>query len=428
VRLLLVSYEFPPRGGPGVQRPLKLAKYLGRAGWDVTVLTVADPPTAIVDEGLIEELPPSVRVVRAWSLEPTRLVQALRRLRGDRKGTGGRVQGFSGAPSGVIALVQSVFVPDEKRGWKARAVRTGLAAARDGGFDVVLSSGPPHTSHLVGGSIAARLGVPHVMELRDPWFGRHSRRYLTPLQRWMDKRAEARVARRAAAIVTVTRAMGEMYRERYPHTRTEIILNGFDPEDLPEPFSADPDKLVFTHAGIFNGPRRPDTFLAGLALAEREDEAVSRDVRVVVAGAGAEFVEAARTAGVRSEVEALGYVSHERSLQTVAGADVAVLILSAGEESRVSLSGKVFEYIGLRKPILAVVGAGEAADLVQSLDGGTVAPFDDPRAIASAIIDIYQRWERGELTGPSEEQARRFSRVRQAEEYGALLESVRDER
>jgi hypothetical protein len=123
-------------------------------------------------------------------------------------------------------------------------------------------------------------------------------------------------------------------------------------------------------------------------------------------------------------VTALGYVSHDRSLRTLARADAAVLILSSGEESRVSLSGKVFEYVGMHKPVLAVVGEGAAHDFVSGLTGGRVAAYDDPSAVADAMLDIYAAWRAGRLAGPGEDEAARFSRVEQARAYMTLLKGV----
>lgn len=423
--VLLVTYEFPPKGGPGVQRPLKLAKYLPDLGWGVTVLTVDDPPAAIMDPALLDEVPPSVRILRAWSLEPTRMIQALQRLKaGSRHPAAGRPAssgGYSGASPWAVRLVQSLFVPDEKRYWKPWAVRAGLRVASGAPFDVVLSSGPPHTAHLVGARIAGRLGIPHVVDFRDPWVGSFSKSYMTPLHRAADRVLERRVITGASALVTVTEQIADTYRERFPRTRVIVIQNGFDPLDVRAVSARPHEGLVLAYTGTFSGPRQPESFLAGLARAEVLVPEIARDVRVVAAGPGPEFIADARRLGVTAQVEALGYVEHRRSLQVLADADVAVLILSAGEESEASLSGKVFEYIGMRKPVLAVVGNGPAGDLVRGLSGGRVADFADPDSVASAIVEIHHDWKSGVLVGPDEAEAAHFSRADQARVYSGIL-------
>ncbi|MBE0417153.1 MAG: hypothetical protein IBX63_05270, partial [Coriobacteriia bacterium] len=186
-RVLLVAYGFPPRAASGVRRAQKLAKYLPGQGWEVTVLTVQDPPAAALDASALAELPEQVRVVRAWSLEPTRLVQAIRRgVRGGAKrtsaGEGSSPRTESEAPSRPVAVasasysgrspafvgaVRFFFLPDEKRGWLRYAVRAALSDTREAPVDAVVSTGPPFTGYLVGDRVAAALDVPHVLDFRD---------------------------------------------------------------------------------------------------------------------------------------------------------------------------------------------------------------------------------------------------------------------
>lgn len=424
-RLLLVTYEFPPRGGPGVQRPVKLLKYLARLGWDASVVTVADPVTAVVDESLLADVPDSARVVRAWSLEPTRAVRALRSRRAPAVGG----TGASGMPSGFVKLVQSAFVPDEKRYWTPWAVRAALVEAGRERPDVVVSTGPPHTAHLVASKVARRLGLPHVVDLRDPWVGYFNRRALTPVHAWLNGRMERRVMQRASAIVVVTGSMAEKYRARYPRLaeRVHVVMNGFDPEDL-QPLSAVRARgCRFVHTGVFSPPRSPRTFLEGLRLAEDSEPRLAEAVEVRFAGAGAEVESLAEELGVRSTVRGLGYLSHAGSLAQVAEAAVALILLSPGAESEVSLTGKVFEYLGLRKPILAVVGAGEVARLLNDMPWAVVADPREPRAVADAILRMAHACIGDVLERPRLEDAERFSRERQTERYAGILHSAVDE-
>lgn len=433
LRILLVTYEFPPRGGPGVQRPLKLAKYWARAGAHVDVLTVKDPVTAIFDESLLEELPESVRIHRAWSLEPNRVVRFGKRVLGKPAGAASSAKSptrLTSAPGGLIAAVQSLFVPDEKRFWKPWAVRLGRHL--DGsGVDVVVSTGPPHTAHLVASQLALEWGIPHVVDLRDPWVARLDKRYATGWHKRADARLEARVIDQAAAVVCVTEGMSREIAARYPRLGTgATMFNGYDPEDLEGvvPAARGDNKLRFIHTGTFSGKRRPDEFFRGLALAEAADARIADDVEVVFVGAGSDVEEAARSLGVRAAVHALGYLDHSGALSELAAADVALVLLSEGRESEISLTGKIFEYLGLRKPILGVVGAGEVESLLEVEQGCWLARPGEPAGIARVIADIHGRWRDGDLPQPSRELTDRFSRSAQADEYLALLDEVIRER
>jgi len=431
-RILLVTYEFPPRGGPGVQRPVKFAKYWSREGATVDVLTVKDPVSAIVDESLLDELPDSVRIHRAWSLEPNRIARFGKRLLGRSAGGATAVRSptrLTSAPRGLITAIQSLFVPDEKRFWVPWAVRRGRDLGRSG-IDVVVSTGPPHTAHLVASRLARKWGVPHVVDLRDPWIGYLDKRYATSLHRRADLRLEARVIDRAAAVVSVTESMSREISARYPRLgRVVTVLNGYDTEDLQDvvPAERSDSKVRFIHAGTFSGNRRPDEFLRGLARAEAAEECIAQDAEVVFVGAGSEIEDTARSLGVRARVRALGYLDHGQALSELAAADVALVLLSEGRESEISLTGKLFEYLGLRKPILGVVGAGEVESLLESEQGCWLARPSDSDAVAQAIVEIHRRWRDGGLLGPSRELTQRFSRAAQADEYLALLDEIVEE-
>jgi len=425
VRLLLVTYEFPPRGGPGVQRPVKLVKYLEPLGWDVTVLTVKNPVTAIVDATLLNELPESTQVLRAWSLEPMRLVSLFRRLRPTRaRGANTRGSASGGASPALIKRIQSWFVPDEKRFWKPWAVRAALRAARVTPFDAVLSTGPPHTAHLIGSTVAERLSLPHVVDFRDPWIGYFNYRAATEFHSLLNERAERTVLEHAAVATVVTPSMLEILESRYPKRqfRTALITNGFDPADLPETREPDPEHCRFVHTGVFTPPRSPEPFLHGLARAEESNPSLAQRLRVDFVGAGIEVEEMARSYGILSAVRGLGYMDHAASIKRLARADVALVLLSPGRESEVSLTGKVFEYMGMRLPILAAVGTGAVANFLADKDYAVVADSDHPDEIAGAINEYVRQWSAGELTGPGPEDVRPFSREFQAAQFAALLD------
>lgn len=425
-RVLLVTYEFPPKGGPGVQRPLKLTKYLTALGWEVTVLTVADPPGGLRDPGLLEELPGSVRVVRAWSLEPTRLLQLVKRLRGaSESAASGQAGAYSGAPPGFIRLVQAFFSPDEKRLWEWWAVPAALRDAAVAPVDVILSSGPPHTAHVIARELSKRMAVPYVMDLRDQWVGNYFFRPLTPVNAWLTRRAEARCARDATAVVTTAPTVTAEIASRYPGIEAVTIYNGYDPEDLPTSGTeVGDDRIVLTHAGTFSGRRTPRWFFEGLALAEKKRPQLASQLVVRFAGLGPEVQEMAAEIGVRSKVDGLGYLPHSESVSVLAESTATLLILSAGPESRVTIPGKVFEYLATRRPMLALVGNGDVATLLSSVEGVRVVEPEDPQAIAEAILELADKWDQDRLAGPTEEQAAPFARPVQVARYAELLEQA----
>lgn len=430
--VLLITYEFPPKGGPGVQRPLKTAKYLSRMGWDVTVLTVKDPLGGMMDDTLLAELPPEVRVERAWSLEPTRLVAALRRLKGARRADGGAgvasgTRGYTSLPHGAIRFVQAFFVPDEKVGWTPWAVAAARRVHAEAPVDVILASGPPFSAYGVAWRVSRRLGVPWVADVRDPIVGGYFFRPPTPVHDWAMRRYEQKVVHRAHAIVTVTDGIGSGIAQRSPAGRMPLVTipNGFDPDDF-EDLAREPHAgFVLAYVGTFQGTIQPRTLLAAVKSLESRGSSVVRDLRIRFVGVqDPESSEAVRSYGLEGFVERTGYVDHAEAIREMAAADVLLLVLGPEAESSAILTGKLPEYLAAGRPVLALVPEGVAADVVQRTGAGEVVHPEDVEAAAQALERLHSKWLSGGLPEPNPEVVSEFDRSRQVARVSEMLEQV----
>lgn len=431
--VLLITYEFPPKGGPGVQRPLKTAKYLSRLGWDVTVLTLKDPLGGMMDGSLLDELPSAVEVERAWSLEPTRLVAVLRRLRGggggaaQAAGTGSR--GYTSMPRGVIRFIQAFFIPDEKVGWTPWAVRAAHRVHTRKPVDIVLASGPPFSAYGVAWRAARRLGVPWVADMRDPIVGGYFFRPPTPLHDRLMRRYERKVARSAARVVTATEGIMRDIVSRNPGLtdRAVTITNGFDPDDFTRADTAAHDGFVLTYTGTFQASIRPDTLFAAIASLRSADSVVVRDLRVRLVGpADPDTGSAIEEHDIGDLVDRRGYVSHPEAVEELVAADVLLLVLGPEPESAHILTGKLAEYLGAGRPLLALVPDGVAADVVRRSGAGEVVHPEDVAGVAAALERLHEQWLVGALPAPAPEVVAEFDRSRLVARYSALLQRVLD--
>lgn len=431
-RALLVTYEFPPMGGVGVQRVTKLAKYLPAAGWNVSVLTVEDPPSAMRDERLLDELPESVKIHRAWSLEPTRVLQAVRRMREGTLTQAASVRGYSGLPPWVIRSVQAAFIPDEKRLWRGRARRAGLDAVSHDGIEAIVSSGPPYTAHLIALDLARRTGHPWVADFRDPWVGNYFFKPPTPFHESRQRHWERRVVLAASAVAVVSEPMAQDLRGRYPELPENhfvLIPNGFDPADMPlfaAPASSGP--MTIAYLGSFQGAVSPFVFFEGLRQAIDSGEIPRGAVRVRVIGPVSDEVTAtAEACGLAKSVEQTGFLPHKDALARTATADVLLLVLPPGPAGRPIVTGKLPEYLGLGRTVLALAPDGAAADIVRRASAGPIVDPSDPAAVAAAITRLYRaRAQGGPLPVPAPDIVAEFDRRRQAELFARLLDRVSD--
>ncbi len=410
-KVLYITYEFPPRGGPGVQRTVKFAKYLPACGWQPVILTIDDPPTGIIDAGLLDELPSDIVINRTYSLEPTRVVRRLRKLLGrgggPNHGEAPQAISYTGLPPWVINVAKFFFIPDEKIGWRPWAVRAGLKLIKEEGIDVILSSGPPNTAHLIGAALAKKTGKPWVADFRDPWIGNYYTKPSSPLHGRVHASLERKVVSRASAVISVTPSLTEELAQRYPGRRLKFrtITNGFDGADFsratPAPLSR---KFWLTYTGSFRGEITPASLLKAVRALVAERSIDKRDFGIRFVGAAeASIVEEIRRAGLDDIVEVMGYVTHGESIEYLRQTTVAFLVLGGSEASKKILTGKIFEYLGSGKPILALVPPdGEAARVVNETKAGVVVAPDDISGIKEAVLKLYRDFKEHKLAGGAE--------------------------
>lgn len=428
MNLLLITYEFPPKGGPGIQRPLQTARVLSELGWDVTVLTVADPPTTMLDERSLAAVPPAVRVARAWSLEPTRVLQWLKRRRGTEHTPANSSAGYSGAPRSFIRLVQALFVPDEKVGWTSYAVREAVRLHAERPFDVILASGPPFTAMRVAWKVSRRLGVPWVADIRDPIVDNYFFEPPTPLHAAYNRSFERRVAQRAALSVVATYDIAEAIASRNVEATDRIvtITNGFDPHDFPGTRAARDDRYFnISYVGSFQGDIQPDTFLDAVKRALDLDPALDHELRVTIVGpANAELRHTINGRGLGEVVKTTGFVSHEAAVREMEAADALLLVLADLPHLRATLTGKLPEYLGARRPVLALVPPGVAREVLQRTHAAEIISPRDPDAAADAIVRLHRQWKAGTLPVPDPVVVEEFDRTKLVARLSVLLEMV----
>ena len=257
MRVLIVSFYFPPAGGGGVQRVLKLCRHLPELGVDVDVLAPDDPKWSAVDPGLAADVPPATTVHRARYRGPSHAQTPAARLAAAH---GVRALGVRAA-----LLGRSALLPDPEIAWFADAVRAGTRVVREREIDVVLSTSPPNSVHVIAAAIARRTGVPHVADFRDSWLANPHRRYERRSVR--AKRAvEARIARaslrRIAAVSAVTPSIAEEAAALAPPgTRVRVVANGCDFDEFDGLEYTRGERMRIVHAGSFFGQRTPRPFL-----------------------------------------------------------------------------------------------------------------------------------------------------------------------
>jgi len=322
------------------------------------------------------------------------------------------------------------FVPDARVGWLATGVGPGVRAAREHGAQLVYSSSPPYTCALLGRRIARRAGVPWVPEFRDPWSGFLSAPRRPEPARTIEHRLERGVVRDADRVVIAWRGIATDFEAKYPGVagdKFRLVPNGYDPEDVEGVPPTENPRFTVVYTGSMYGVRNPDSFLRAAARLRQEGRLDPARVCLRFIGRfGDEVREMFRRPEVADMVEEVSYVPHARSVAEARGAHVLLLVVDDYPGAEGIVPGKVFEYIGAQRPLMALAPEGAVADLVRKTGAGDVLGQHDVDGIAAVLGRLYDEWAANGDTAfrGSEEQVVRLSRRERARELAGVFDEV----
>ena len=406
-RALLISYYFPPSGGPGVQRVLKFVKYLPEFGWQPTVLTLKPEHAAYpdLDPTLAGEIPVSVRVVRTRSWDPYAVYARFQgKAKDETVGVGFVKEGA--AESGRQRLARwvraNVFLPDARVGWVPFARRAAKKLMQEDAFDAMLTSGPPHSTHLVGRSLKRRFGLPWIVDMRDPWTDISYYQDLphTAPARRFDAALERSVLAQADAVISVSDGVGRGLHTKAMIHHYETIPNGYDPADIPDgaALPRSKDRFVLAHVGTLSGQQHAPGLVQALArLADADPDWRTRlEVRFVGHVDGA-VLAAFRDAGLGEAVAVLPYVPHADAIAHMRTADLLMVAVQRVEHNEGVTPAKMFEYLSLGIPVLGLAPPdGDLGRILRETAGGSTFDHEDADGITAFIAQQAARVARGE--------------------------------
>jgi glycosyltransferase involved in cell wall biosynthesis len=434
IDLLIISYYFPPSGGPGVQRVLKFSRYLPQFGYRPHILTVPESASFPVrDPSLAREIPPEARVYRS----PIREFYGLYRKAVGR-GPDGPVNltTTARAGSGVVErLLQAAraacFIPDGRVGWLAGGTALGLRICRQEKIQLIFASGPPFTGHWIAQRLARATGLPLVLDFRDPWTRAPFYPRRPRLSRSLDERLEQRCLRQASAVVSVNRAIRGDFLQRYPDLQPShfhIIPNGFDPADFEGRAPHPAPGWTLVHTGTMPNGRFPSGLAPALTQLLAEEPALADEIRIRLLGQPAAEAEERFTRPPLDRVVRIeGYQPHEQSVQALLDAQLLLLFIEDGPGARGMLTGKLFEYLASGTPILALAPEGEAAEIIRATGTGLVVRGDDVAAIKSALMTAWKAHRQGGRAygEPDAAAIGAYARPEQARRLAELFDSLR---
>lgn len=440
-RALFICYLFPPVGGAGVQRPVKFVKYLQQFGWDVTVLTVENPSVPVFDESLFEDIPEQTVIQKARTLEPgyqykARLARPEGVARSDvsRKRRGSLQRGIKGVLRGIAG---AVLQPDPQILWFPAAGKKALELLRATPHDIIFATAPPYSSLLLGSWLKRKTGLPLILDYRDEWdlssaYRENSKRDAASL--FVQRRMQRSILRSADGLVATTRASTEALVERTREYGAELpgicIYNGFDDADMACVRSAGVttlrrgSRLRIVYTGTLWNLTSVEPLVRAIKMLSEQDPGLAAKLELVFVGRKIShqlsLLEQLSDTGCRLELR--DYCNHRESLFLMESADVLCLLLSGVEGAERVVPAKLFEYLAMRREILAIIPKGETADIVTRYFSDSRFDVDDIAGVAGWIKGRIERKSLGEYPRSVDAgDISEFSRIYQAQQLSEYM-------
>ena len=396
-RVLIITYYWPPSGGSGVQRWLKFAKYLPEFGWEPVIFTPENPDFDLSDETLLKEISPQLEVLKFPIWEPYNLFRKLgnEKSKDTAKVLEKKKKGWVDKLG--IWLRANAIIPDPRVYWVKPSVTFLSDLVKSGQFQAVITTGPPHSLHLIGLKLHQKTKIPWLADFRDPWSKWEFLDTLPMLKsvRKRHEKLEKKVLSTANAITTISPSFQKDF-EHLINRKTDLLTNGFDEKDLPEDWAKRKpieDGIEIVYTGVIDSIRNPIPFLMALKEAFETSEKkvymrfvgkVSEEVGKLVSG----------DVWLAKHIRMEGYVSHEKVFDFYAKSHLLLLILTDTKNAQGNIPGKLFEYMATGRPVLALGDPnGDAAKILYSAEAGKVFSHMDTKGIQNYLENFTPQKE-----------------------------------
>lgn len=414
-KVLVLAYYYPPMGLSGVQRTLKFTKYMSKFNWQPTVITAGDVAYFAHDLGLLKEAENAgVEIIRTEAFDLNSML--------------GKKYGTVNMPKEALRKLYSnfsktFFIPDNKKSWAKKAYQTARTLLQKEKFDIIFVTIPPFSSFMYAAELKKEFNIPLFVDYRDLWFGNHFAFYPTPYHKRKHKKLEYEALRASNKVIVVNRKIKEKILTTYPFLSFDevvIIPHGFDPAD----FEAEPEKEIYpsgkmriTYSGIFYETITPEFFLKAFKELSVERPDIAANIELEFIGLLREENKKLITElGLNEFVHDRGYIEHKDVIKRIKASDVLWMMIGRSDNADTVSTGKLFEYFGAGKPVLASVPEGAAQNALKEYGASFITEPDDIKEIKNKLIEIHTLFVNKKLPAPNEEFVQKHNRINLTEQ------------
>ena len=430
-RVLIITYYWPPSGGSGVQRWLKMSKYLPENGWQPVIYTAEDAEYPVEDQSLEQDVSPEAEIIRRPIVEPYTFYKKFLGIKKGEKVKAGFInEGTKKAgwkENVSVWLRGNLFIPDARCWWIKPSVRYLKNYLKEHPVDAIISTGPPHSMHLIAKALHKKFNIPWIADFRDPWTDIDFYKDLK-LTRYADRkhhRLEKQVLTEATKVVTVSWDCARGL-ESHGAKNVVVITNGYDfdcpiVETFPETSQFDHQTSPFTmsHIGIIGANRNPETFWQ--AIAE-----LDLPIKIRLIGqVDNSVIESIKRHNIEKYVEIIPYIPHNQVIAEQQKSDVLLLFVNNTPNAKGILTGKIFEYMASGRPILCIGPEdGDSARILTDTKTGITVDFNDNEKMKSVILDLYKKHQENQLVTNDIRAVEKYSRRNLAKDFVKILNDI----
>lgn len=398
-KVLIISYYWIPAGGPGVQRWLKFVKYLPDFAVEPIVYIPENPTYPIVDPNLTEDFK-QLTLLKHPIKEPYRLASFFSKNKTQKISAGiipnKRKQSL--LDKILLYIRGNYFIPDARISWVKPSIAYLEKYIQEHQIETIITTGPPHSLHLIGIGLKDKLNIKWIADFRDPWTSivYHKDLMLSPKSEQKHKKLEAKVLHSADQII-VTSPSTKTEFAQLTSKPIEVITNGYDVEQIErQPLD---EKFTVAHIGSFLSERNPRILWKALKEICKENTDFRNDFQLKLIGVvSGEVMDTIKEFRLDGYVQNLGYVSHRESVMEQRRSQMLLLIESDSEETKMILPGKLYEYMASHRPILAIANEqSDIRDIITSTNTGVFCSYDELAKVKEIILHYYKQYKEGNL-------------------------------
>jgi len=403
-RVLILTYYWPPSGGAGVQRWLKFVKYLPHFGWQPIVYTADDAEYPVLDRSLSKDIPAGLEVIKTKVWEPYDLYKRFIGHKKEDKINAGFLSEKSKprfTEKVAVWIRGNFFIPDARKFWIRPSIKFLVKYLNNNPVDAIISSGPPHSLHLIGMALRKKTNIPWIADFRDPWTGIdfYNDLHLGWCADRKHRRLEKNVLKSADEVIVISEGMRDDFNTIHQR-RYRVITNGFDAEDIPSGSVELDHKFSLAHIGSLVKTRNPVLLWKVLKDIADYDKQFANDLEIKLVGKVDYFVsESIRQLDLEKYLKKIDYLPHDKVMVEQMKSQVLLLLINDTPNANLILTGKFFEYMAARRPVLCIGPPdGNAAKILEETKCGLISGFEDYHTLKENVMTLYKDYKSGTLT------------------------------